>query len=103
LAKLKIAAAASPPLRKFFAREPPSNAYSTKIVVVLKPDAKKNKVEQKLLWLLSTLWEDSHTLLFASMPVVMEELEHLIQSETQAQELLSLYLVAVVGDLSIIS
>lgn len=103
LASLKFAGVASPPMRKFFAREPPPNSHTTKIVVMSKPDIQMDKVEKQLIWLLSTLWEDGQNLFLASLPVVVDELERLLQSETRARELLSSHITAVVGDLSIIA
>lgn len=103
LAILKVAAVASPPMRKLFAREPPPNSNTTKIVVMSKPGIQMDKVEKQLIWLLRTLWEDGQNLFLASMPVVVDELERLLQSETRARELLSSYVTAVVGDLSIIA
>lgn len=102
LAKLRCAAAASLPLRRFFARVPPPSPDS-KIVVVPKPGIDMDKVEQQLIWLLRTLWENGDELLLAGLPVVMDELERLIQSETHAQDLLSSYIITVVGKLSILS
>lgn len=103
LSKLKISAVASPPLRRFYARQPSFDAQSTKILVMSKPGIKMDKVEQQLIWLLRTLWEDGDDLFFASMPVVVDELERLLQSETHARELLSSYITSVVGDLCIVS
>lgn len=103
LNNLRHAVVGSPPFRKFFARQPPPDAHTSKIAVVPKPGVKMNTVETQLFWLLRTLWEDGYQLFLAGMPVVVDELERLLQSETQARELLSSYVTSVVGDLSIIS
>ncbi|QKX58716.1 uncharacterized protein TRUGW13939_05843 [Talaromyces rugulosus] len=103
LATLKTAAVASPPLRRLFARHPPSSTDSTKISTVLKPGIQMDKVENHLIWLLRTLWEDGMDLFLIRMPVIVDELERLLQSETRAGELLSSYITTVVGDLSIIA
>lgn len=103
LNNLKHTVVASPPLRRLFARQPPPDARTPKITVVQKPGVKMNTVETQLIWLLRTLWEDDNQLFLASMSVVVDELERLLQSETHARELLSSYITAVVGDLSIIS
>jgi hypothetical protein len=103
LGTLKFTAAASPPLRRLFVREPPLDYQSPKIQVISKPGAKMDKVEEQLIWLLRTLWEDGQTLFLASMPLVVDEIERLIQSEPRARELLSSQITRVVGDLSIIS
>ncbi|KAG2417841.1 hypothetical protein HFD88_000940 [Aspergillus terreus] len=103
LSKLRQAVVASPPMRKFCAREPPPDPYTTMIVVRTKPGIRMGDVEQQLFWLLRTLWEDGKPLLFARLPLVVDELERLIQFEKQAQELLSASIIATIGDISIIS
>lgn len=45
LGVLKMKAPASPPLQKFFAREPPVDPYSSKIRTMYKPGVKKNKLD----------------------------------------------------------
>ncbi|GMG04758.1 unnamed protein product [Aspergillus oryzae] len=103
LSMLRIAGVASPPLRRFFARVPPPDPYTSKISVTSKPGAKMNKVETQLIWLLRNLWEDGYDLFLFGMPLVVDELGRLLQSEKQAQELLSSYITEVIGDLSIFS
>ncbi|KAB8243617.1 hypothetical protein BDV35DRAFT_407355 [Aspergillus flavus] len=103
LSMLRIAGVASPPLRRFFARVPPPDPYTSKISVTSKPGAKMNKVETQLIWLLRNLWEDGYDLFLFGMPLVVDELGRLLQSEKQAQELLSSYITEVIGDISIFS
>jgi hypothetical protein len=103
LGNLKFAAVASPPLRKFFIREPPADYQSPKIRVISRPGFKMDNVEEQLVWLLRTLWEDGTDLFLASMPLVIDEIERLIQSEPRAGQLLSSRINAIIGDLSIIS
>ncbi|CAG7937538.1 unnamed protein product [Penicillium salamii] len=103
LGQLKHGVVASPPLRKFFSREPPPDPYSSKIVTISKPGLKKDKIETHLLWLLRILWEDGNDLFLASMNVVVDELERLLQSEPRAREMLSPFINSLVGDLSILS
>lgn len=64
---------------------------------------KTDTVEEQLLWLLRTLCDDGHALFLASMPLVMDELDRLLQSEPRARELVSPYIAGMIGDLSIIS
>ncbi|KAJ1712176.1 hypothetical protein NYO67_5650 [Aspergillus flavus] len=87
LSMLKIAGVASPPLRRFFARVPPPDPYTSKISVTSKPGAKMNKVETQLIWLLRNFWEDGYELFLLGMPLAVDELGRLLQSEKQAQEL----------------
>lgn len=103
LGTLKFTAVASPPLRRLFVREPPLDYQSPRIQVILKPGVKMDKKEEQLIWLLRTLWEDGHGLFLASMPLVVDEIERLIQSEPFARELLSSKITATIGDLSILS
>ncbi|RMZ38916.1 hypothetical protein CA14_003389 [Aspergillus flavus] len=103
LSMLKIAGVASPPLRRFFARVPPPDPYTSKISVASKPGAKMNKVETQLIWLLRNFWEDGYELFLLGMPLAVDELGRLLQSEKQAQELVTSYITEVIGDLSIFS
>ncbi|KAH7142916.1 hypothetical protein B0J13DRAFT_51700 [Dactylonectria estremocensis] len=100
---LKVAVVASPPMRKFYVREPNDDVHSTKIAVRSKTGQKMSKVEGRLTWLLRTLWEDGTDLLFAGLPLVVDELERLLRAEPPVQELVSGHIVRVIGDVSIIS
>ncbi|KAF4985945.1 hypothetical protein FDECE_16214 [Fusarium decemcellulare] len=62
-----------------------------------------SKAETRLTWLLRTLWEDDKNLFFAGLPLVVDELERLLQAESSAQELVSGYIMQVIGDISIIA
>ncbi|KAL2822761.1 hypothetical protein BDW59DRAFT_149106 [Aspergillus cavernicola] len=103
LLKLSRSAQAAPPMRKFFVRIPPPDTQTTMIGVMTKPGTKMNNIEHELIWLLHTLGQDDKPLFFASLPLIVDELERLIQSEKQAQVLLTAYLTEVISDLSIIS
>ncbi|OOF91998.1 hypothetical protein ASPCADRAFT_409080 [Aspergillus carbonarius ITEM 5010] len=103
LSKLKLVAVAAPPMRRLFAREPPPDAHTTKMAVVARPGSKMNKVEKQLIWLLRTLWENSGGLFLAGLPLIVDELERLLQSDTAARELVSAYVTEIIGDLSIVS
>ncbi|KAJ5738910.1 hypothetical protein N7493_002065 [Penicillium malachiteum] len=100
---LRITSMASPSLRRFFTRQPSLEPHQKAYVVKKKTGTKKTKVEGKLLYLLGILWSDSQQLFIAGLPVIMDELERLIQSEKEARELLSPYVFSVIGDLSILS
>ncbi|KAJ0421360.1 hypothetical protein BJY00DRAFT_323347 [Aspergillus carlsbadensis] len=93
IGKLKNAASASPPLRRFFVRQPMADPSSTII----------HKVEQKLIWLLQTIWENGNQLFLASLPLVMDELQRLILSEPHAKGLVSDYMADLIGELSILA
>ncbi|KAL4863409.1 hypothetical protein BDV12DRAFT_177532 [Aspergillus spectabilis] len=103
LLKLQRHAQAAPPIRRFFERVPPPDTVTTIIGTRKKPGIKMSDVEYELIWLLNTLAQDDKPLFFATLPLIVDELERLIQSEKQAENLLSAYLTGVIGDLSIIS
>ncbi|EXL65227.1 hypothetical protein FOPG_18539 [Fusarium oxysporum f. sp. conglutinans race 2 54008] len=103
LDKLKVAVTASPPMRKFFVREPPVDPDSTKIFVRSRPGFKMEKVEQQLIWLLQTLWEDDYALFLVRVPNVVDELERLLQAEPKADALISAHVAKMIGDLAIVT
>ncbi|KAK4236499.1 hypothetical protein C8A03DRAFT_16841 [Achaetomium macrosporum] len=97
---LKTTVVASPPMRRFFVRMPAEDL--NKIFITSKPGLKLDTFEKELVWLLRTLWEDGHTLFFARMPLVVDELERLLRAEPRARGLVSDYVAARIGDLSIL-
>lgn len=103
LALLKQSVVASPPWRRFYVREPPVDAESTLIRIMSKNGVKMGKIETQLMWLLRSLWEDDKQLFLMGMPLVLDELERLLQAEPQAKELITAYIAEVIGNLSIIS
>ncbi|KAF5630757.1 uncharacterized protein FTJAE_8099 [Fusarium tjaetaba] len=103
LDKLKVAVTASPPMRKFFVREPPVDPDSTKIFVRSRPGFKTEKVEQQMIWLLRTLWEDDYTIFLIRVPNVVDELERLLQAEPKADALVSAHVAKMIGDLAIVT
>ncbi|RAL13726.1 uncharacterized protein BO97DRAFT_449852 [Aspergillus homomorphus CBS 101889] len=102
LGVLRVSAVASPPLRRHFVRKPPADRDSPKVLVVAKL-GKKGAVETELMWLLHMLWEKGDASFFDEMPLFVDELERMIESERGAQELITSYLSKVIGDISIIS
>lgn len=98
--ELKTTVVSSPPMRSFFVRLPAEDL--NKIVNTAKPGWKPSRVEQELLWLLQTLWEDGRCLFLARMPVVVDELERLLRAEPSARALISGYVSGLIGDLSIV-
>ncbi|KAI0854223.1 hypothetical protein F5Y00DRAFT_222564 [Daldinia vernicosa] len=94
---------ASPPWRKYFVRHPPPNSTSTKLSVYEKPGVKMGILERQLLWILRTLWEDGHDLFLVSLPLIVDELGRLLETEPRAQELVSQKMTGFIGDLAIIT
>ncbi|KAF1993897.1 hypothetical protein P154DRAFT_47978 [Amniculicola lignicola CBS 123094] len=102
---LKHRAVASPPLRPYFSRNPPKDLSSTMIQITDKAGAesKMDKSQRQLVWLLQTLWEDSSNLFLLGLPNVVDELEHLLQSEPTAKKLISFHIGELISDLAVIS
>ncbi|OAA72221.1 hypothetical protein ISF_01294 [Cordyceps fumosorosea ARSEF 2679] len=100
---LKTAVVASPPMHKFFAREPPADPDSTKMKVMSKVGVKRSKDETNLIWLLQTLCEDDQTLFLVGLPRLVDELERLMQASPEADALVSAHVGRILGDLSIIA
>ncbi|KAK0744793.1 hypothetical protein B0T21DRAFT_358403 [Apiosordaria backusii] len=94
---------ASPPMRRFFVRQQPPSATTSQIVVMSRPGNTLTKVEGHLNWLLSTLWEDGRMLFLADMPLVLDELERLLQTEPRAADLISSRIAEIISNASIIS
>lgn len=102
LLNLRHHTVASPQLRRFFVREPPIDPDSPMIRVTSRA-VRKDNIQQQLLWLLQTLWEDSDNLFLCKLTTVVDELQRLIDAEEQAAELVSDYIEDIIGDLSILS
>ncbi|KAI1634877.1 hypothetical protein F4809DRAFT_490954 [Biscogniauxia mediterranea] len=102
LKQLETAVAASPPFRGFFVREVPISSLSSKIIVTSKPGVKMDKTEGQLIWLLRTLWEDGHDLFLCSLPMVVDELDRLLNVDRKARQMVSPYVAMLIGELSIL-
>ncbi|OBR02125.1 hypothetical protein CH63R_14426 [Colletotrichum higginsianum IMI 349063] len=101
--ELKQKVVASPPMRRFFVREPPVSITTSMIQVRSKSGVKMSKTESHLIWLLRTLWDDGQDLFFVGLPLLLDELERLLQAEPQAKELVSAQVARDIGNLSILS
>ncbi|EKG20875.1 hypothetical protein MPH_01739 [Macrophomina phaseolina MS6] len=102
IGQLKQGAVASPPLRRFFAREPPEDPRSTRIRVREKPGSEPDKTRMRLMWLFNALWDDDRRFL-AGITTLVDELERLLQSDAKAKELTSPYIADVVSDLAVMA
>ncbi|KAI0135118.1 hypothetical protein F4814DRAFT_399921 [Daldinia grandis] len=103
LGGLRYGVVASPPWRKYFVRLPPPDPSSTKIIICEKKGVKMGAIERQLLCILRTLWEDSQELFFIRLPLIVDELGRLLETEPHAQELVSPSITSAIGDLAIIS
>lgn len=102
MGQLKHNAVGSPPLRRFFVREPPDDPESSMIRTrssSVRPDTE----ESYLIWLLQTLWDDGNNLFLCRLPAVVDELQRLIDTEKKAADLISDFIEATIADLAILS
>ncbi|EOD44771.1 hypothetical protein UCRNP2_8520 [Neofusicoccum parvum UCRNP2] len=102
IGQLKQGVVASPPLRRFFVREPPEDPHSTRIRVREKPGNDQDETRMRLLWLFNALWDDDRRFL-AGVTILVDELERLLQANTKAKELTSPYIADVVSDLAVMT
>lgn len=98
---LKISVTPSLPFRPFFVRCPPESPSSPLIQVQWK-GLKMGTIEGQLLWLLQTLWEDGHDLFLLRMPLVVDELQRLLDKEQTANNMVTEFVSSIIGDLAII-
>ncbi|KAI2603147.1 uncharacterized protein GGS25DRAFT_528173 [Hypoxylon fragiforme] len=103
LAVLRDEVPASPPLRSRYVRCQPWNSTSSEMDIRLRRIVKGSTVELETNWLLSTLMVDGFSLFLISMPLILDELERLLQAEKSASDLLSARVAGTIGDLSILS
>ncbi|KAK7750173.1 hypothetical protein SLS62_007924 [Diatrype stigma] len=103
LNQLKDHLVASPPWRKYFVRQPPPDATTSKILVQSKPGVSMNDIESQVLWILRTLWEDGQDLFFIRLPLIVDELGRLLETDPRAKELISARMAGTISDLSIVS
>ncbi|KAL2852486.1 hypothetical protein BJY01DRAFT_91539 [Aspergillus pseudoustus] len=103
-ATLWNAAPASPPLRRLFYRQPSrSKTEDIHVWYNTKKLEKEDTVQHQLLWSIMYLWKDNEVLSLTAMPVLVDELERLLRSEPRARAMLTPFVSAALGDLSIIA
>ncbi|KAF7511414.1 hypothetical protein GJ744_004603 [Endocarpon pusillum] len=90
LSLLKGAVTASPPFRPFSVRLPPDDPNSP-LISIQSNGRKMAPVETHLMWLLQTLWEDGRTLFFCGVPLIVDELQRLIDMEPKAKTMITEY------------
>jgi hypothetical protein len=83
---------ASPPIRKFFARMPPPDPYTSDMNAIPRAGVKITGVDKGVMFLIQTLWKDDWGLFIARLPLVVDELERLMQANPKADALIP-YLV----------
>ncbi|KAK3989624.1 hypothetical protein QBC44DRAFT_327308 [Cladorrhinum sp. PSN332] len=103
LSQLKIAGPSSPTFRHLFVRQIPRDYSSNKMAVMSLLHPRQSATVGNLMWLLSMLWEDGDQLFLVGMRLTVDELERLIEAEPEAKQLISPYVEALIGDLSIVT
>ncbi|KAK3351069.1 LOW QUALITY PROTEIN: hypothetical protein B0H65DRAFT_567970 [Neurospora tetraspora] len=103
LGELKQTVMSSPPMRYLSFRAQGSLRDLNEVAVAFNPNHKMNPVEKRLVWLLRTLWEDGMDLFLASQPIIVDELERLLETEKEASRMISSYVAGLIGQLSIIT
>ncbi|CVK86141.1 uncharacterized protein FMAN_06483 [Fusarium mangiferae] len=103
LEQLEHSEFASPPIRKFFARMPPPDPYTSDMNVIPRAGLKITGVDKEIMFLIQTLWKDDWGLFIARLPLVVDELERLMQADPKADALISAYVAKILGDIAIIA
>lgn len=105
LSTLWGAAAASPPLRRFFARLPVSSSGIASDKLVRRDMTfKGTKIEAQLLRLIEFLSTNGICLHWQfGLSLILDELQHLLESEPEAASLVSSRLAEIISDLSIVA
>lgn len=93
---------AAPPIRNRFVRMPPPDPYTSDMNVIPRSENKITGVEKQVMYLIQTLWEDSWGLFIARLPLTVDELERLMQSDPKADALISAHVAKILGDVAII-
>ncbi|KAF5549809.1 hypothetical protein FMEXI_4060 [Fusarium mexicanum] len=90
-------------MRKFFARMPPPDPYTSDMNVIPRAGVKIAGVDKEVLFLIQTLWKDDWGLFVARLPLVVDELERLMQADSKADALISAHVAKILGDIAIIA
>ncbi|KAI8411884.1 hypothetical protein FOFC_08493 [Fusarium oxysporum] len=93
----------SPPIRNFFARMPPPDPYTSNMNVIPRAGVKITEVDKEVMFLILTLWKDDWGLFIARLPLVVDELERLMQADSKADALISAHAAKILGDIAIIA
>ncbi|KAF5712602.1 SET domain-containing protein [Fusarium mundagurra] len=93
---------AAPPIRNRFVRLPPPDPYTLEMNVIRRSESKITYVEKQVMYLIQTMWEDSWGLFIARLPLTVDELDRLLQSDRNADALISAHVARILGDFAII-
>lgn len=105
LGGLKMAHAASPPLRHLYRRKPEDNPMASTTSYGVSPNANPDEKIKRLTWLFRTLAEDDNndTLFLTGLSRTVDELQRMMDSEAAVKPLVSSNLAAYISDLSIVA
>ncbi|PNP44481.1 hypothetical protein TGAMA5MH_03786 [Trichoderma gamsii] len=102
MGQLKQAVVASPPMRSFYVRTPPTDETSSQMCIVSK-GVKMTKIQGQLIYLLKTLWEDDRNLFLLRLSCVVDELGRLLLSKPTASNLISNNIASTISNIAIAS
>ncbi|USW52715.1 hypothetical protein Slin15195_G060340 [Septoria linicola] len=100
---LRMAYVSSPQLRHLYCRESEDDPEALKLSYIPKLHARPNESTQYLIWLFQKLTQDNKPLYLTESRVMMDALQHSIDTDTAVNALVSSHLVSYISDLSIIA
>ncbi|RKK46663.1 hypothetical protein BFJ66_g8433 [Fusarium oxysporum f. sp. cepae] len=103
LLKKHLCKLSSPPIRKFFTRMPPPDPYTSDMNVIPRAGVKITEVDKEVMFLILTLWKDDWGLFIARLPLVVDEVERLMQADSKAEALMSAHAAKILGSIAIIA
>ncbi len=98
---LRTEVISSPPFRPYFVRVAPTDPSSS-LMQWKGKDVKMGEIEGQLFWLLRTIWEDDKDLFFLRLPILVDELQRLLNAEPKAKGMITERVNDIIGDLAII-
>ncbi|KAF9276006.1 hypothetical protein BGZ74_003785 [Mortierella antarctica] len=98
LMALKNIVVASPPMRRWFVRQPEQNPKN--IQVTQKPNMDMDTTQKRLLWLFQILWNDGHRRLAGVLPI-LDMMERLVQNDPKSRNLFSAKVADTIADYSL--
>ncbi|GIZ42786.1 hypothetical protein CKM354_000604100 [Cercospora kikuchii] len=100
--QLKVSFPSSPPWRGYFVRQPEDDLKQAWIKIQSKPEVSTKYPENFILYFFRILWSDPQSVHLLKMTNVVDELQHTIDSDPKAKDLVSSTCAAHIGDLSIL-
>ncbi|RKL16063.1 hypothetical protein BFJ68_g5314 [Fusarium oxysporum] len=82
---------------------PPPDPYTSDMNVISRAGVKITEVDKEVMFLILTLWKDDWGLFIARLPLVVDELERLMQADSRADALMSAHAAKILGNIAIIA